>query len=214
MDPGQSTPASSVTWIPRTRGDGPTPLRMSACVCRDSPHPRGWTVAVAVDAAQLHGFPAPAGMDPAALLSRTRCIRIPRTRGDGPHLLHGVLRTEKDSPHPRGWTPDMRDAGFAAEGFPAPAGMDPWRARRRPARTWIPRTRGDGPRSRVPPRAHALDSPHPQGWTRGRRRNHDRSHGFPAPAGMDPSGETARCASGRIPRTRGDGPAAVTASDR
>ncbi len=49
--------------VPRTRGDGPTPimLRFDAELC--SPHARGWTARDVADHAAGAVFPARAGMD-------------------------------------------------------------------------------------------------------------------------------------------------------
>ena len=98
-----------------------------------------------------------------------------------------------------------------AAGFPAPAGMDPGRSASPPKCAWIPRTRGDGPLRVARADQLGVDSPHPRGWTAYSECTPYSHEGFPAPAGMDPSATT-RCA-GRawIPRTRGDGPAGLTA---
>ena len=57
-----------------------------------------------------------------------------------------------------------------------------------------------------------LDSPHTRGWTRYVLTGDARGFGFPAHAGMDPSrpGQDAR--RDGIPRTRGDGPRALSKS--
>ena len=70
-----------------------------------------------------------------------------------------------DSPHPRGWTADIRPGALDAEGFPAPAGMDPRSRPWPPPAPRIPRTRGDGPRGDDDEKRLAEDSPHPRGWT-------------------------------------------------
>ena len=138
------------------------------------------------DPALHDGFPAPAGMDPRCGRPRRARAWIPRTRGDGPVLRSARARGKRDSPHPRGWTSGSKLRFIRPTGFPAPAGMDRCGRRRRPHRSGIPRTRGDGPRAR---RTMLL-----------------RGGGFPAPAGMDPARRRRRRRRRRIPRTRGDGP--------
>ena len=51
-------------------------------------------------------------------------------------------------------------------------------------------------------------SPHPRGWTLAHGALEDGGVGFPAPAGMDPQSARTSRVTTRLPRTRGDGPAA------
>ena len=64
MDPlrGRSPPAGR--WLPRTRGDGPSPTFGRAGIPTASPHTRGWTLQAHFVADYALGFPAHAGMDP------------------------------------------------------------------------------------------------------------------------------------------------------
>ena len=122
-----------------------------------------------------------------------------------------IARKSPVSPHTRGWTSSRRRSSRARSGFPAHAGMDLGRREglRRQAR--FPRTRGDGPVSRLECAVSAPVSPHTRGWTPAEvrhRRGHD---GFPAHAGMDPRPPPSRRRAGRFPRTRGDGPEGVSA---
>ena len=206
MDPPRARPRPIYTRIPRTRGDGPAPVRVVVEADLDSPHPRGWTQARAAERRRQHGFPAPAGMDPPRQPGSAPRSGIPRTRGDGPALCALIACSARDSPHPRGWTLSIQALDGALPGFPAPAGMDPHRRPRRTPRPRIPRTRGDGPRVDGVLVGVGLDSPHPRGWTRRPRRRDLHLEGFPAPAGMDPELLPFDAVGGRIPRTRGDGP--------
>ena len=70
----------------------------------------------------------------------------------------------------------------------------------------LPRTRGDGPAGHILDRAAGRASPHTRGWTRPGVGQHVLSIGFPAHAGMDPLETSSSYGSGRLPRTRGDGP--------
>ena len=151
-------------------------------------------------------------MDPAH--SRATLPGLPRTRGDGPMAdgtpgcgfpahagMDPVVDRRQASPHTRGWTrPSIERCGMRA-GFPAHAGMDPSSAPLS-VPSGLPRTRGDGPGriASVGFPAHAgpncrdtavrvgVASPHTRGWTLGRTSRHHTT-------------------SGRLPRTRGDGPA-------
>ena len=178
----------------------------------DSPHPRGWTHHPHLRLDHRPGFPAPAGMDPHDADSADARTRIPRTRGDGPTQNGGEYRAVVDSPHPRGWTPAAGSPVARRSGFPAPAGMDRFIASPYQIRTWIPRTRGDGPCPARFRRWRGADSPHPRGWTRHDLAARRLRVGFPAPAGMDRRGPPGVGAGARIPRTRGDGPRRATPS--
>ena len=192
--------------IPRTRGDGPVPGRYPGLFGQDSPHPRGWTPRRGRGPGRRHGFPAPAGMDPGERADAGPGAGIPRTRGDGPLVFPFPRGSDRDSPHPRGWTRAERRAGAGQSGFPAPAGMDPGQVVQRPVRPGIPRTRGDGPRHTRRPPPPPTDSPHPRGWTQTCVTSGQSKSGFPAPAGMDLGFGDGDRELGGIPRTRGDGP--------
>ena len=101
-------------------------------------------------------------------------------------------------------------SGGCAGGFPAHAGMDPERTGSRSAVAGLPRTRGDGPVGSSCPRWNRRASPHTRGWTRIRHRGRRAGAGFPAHAGMDHVEDGQALAGERLPRTRGDGPYAVT----
>ena len=196
---------------------------------RASPHTRGWTPLVQRRRADDGGFPAHAGMDPTRTGRRRRSRRLPRTRGDGPPVLSTAARGYRASPHTRGWTVicsagyggvkasphtrgwTLRTAQSCAgdDGFPAHAGMDPRCCPPRPAGTGLPRTRGDGPRSSISRRRATSASPHTRGWTGGQPLRAEGRRGFPAHAGMDPPRATRQTGAPRLPRTRGDGPAAA-----
>ena len=126
-------------------------------------------------------------MDPCRRCLRLRDSRIPRTRGDGPGAARSRGRGGPDSPHT--------------------AGMDLVYGIAATVTVRIPRTRGDGPAHIPPESVEIVDSPHTRGWTRLDDGPAPHVLGFPAHAGMDPAGPTARRPATGIPRTRGDGPA-------
>ena len=104
MDPHDPAGRGSGPRLPRTRGDGPVPSVISFGPRSAPPHPRGWTRDRRDDRGVRRGSPAPAGMDPEAADTMARLPRLPRTHGDGPHLVSWRARPRGAPPHPRGWT--------------------------------------------------------------------------------------------------------------
>ena len=206
MDPAPAPGSSHPQGLPRTRGDGPVTSGYRLLLARASPHTRGWTRVAAGLAWLAGGFPAHAGMDPRPAQGEREPGRLPRTRGDGP--LQGLLDDggAGASPHTRGWTVTHDGMPTFGPGFPAHAGMDPASTGPRPGSRRLPRTRGDGPVSTAARQVTIAASPHTRGWTRPARRYRPRRLGFPAHAGMDPAEPSRPRPSGRLPRTRGDGP--------
>ena len=206
MDPASRSADRTACGIPRTRGDGPPRGCWPAGFLPDSPHARGWTDDALRQTRQVRGFPARAGMDLAAVRGRSPWLRIPRTRGDGPRQHHVPAEFAPDSPHARGWTVTGYMTPAERRGFPARAGMDPWRWSGVGRASGIPRTRGDGPGRFDASNRPRRDSPHARGWTAFERSIELHGIGFPARAGMDPGRGVRRRRVLRIPRTRGDGP--------
>ena len=86
MDPALRSSTSAGRWLPRTRGDGPSPNESYTDAEMASPHTRGWTrFPLGTDQHDL-GFPAHAGMDPETEPAPESRYRLPRTRGDGPSI--------------------------------------------------------------------------------------------------------------------------------
>ena len=110
------------------------------------------------------------------------------------------------SPPTRGWTVALAVPVLAAVGFPAHAGMDPAHRDDMSLPLRFPRPRGDGPGDSVRNSAVRVVSPPTRGWTRPSRQRPARARGFPAHAGMDPSGRAPRARPRGFPRPRGDGP--------
>ena len=192
--------------FPRPRGDGPLIERRLYVRHRVSPPTRGWTRTKLGSVDNQDGFPAHAGMDPIPFVLRITRRGFPRPRGDGPH--HGRIWwiSWMVSPPTRGWTGLIRLRGRRLPGFPAHAGMDLTCPAAVASRLRFPRPRGDGPQKIGPSHLRFLVSPPTRGWTRGRTARGDRSHGFPAHAGMDPAAATPTWRCPRFPRPRGDGP--------
>ena len=206
MDPGRPRPGRAGRRLPRTRGDGPELEGVAHGEHLASPHTRGWPRRQGHCAPQRSGFPAHAGMDLPRAATAMRRSWLPRTRGDGPLGGRGLAEFVAASPHTRGWTPEVVARARRDRGFPAHAGMDPASHPGAGCRGGLPRTRGDGPYWTPPGCRCSSASPHTRGWTRHRDRAADRAAGFPAHAGMDPARAPPTPATGRLPRTRGDGP--------
>ena len=153
------------------------------------------------------GSPAHAGMDLAEIVERVRLFRLPRTRGMDPAPSSCHLPRTWLPPHTRGWTLMLRGQRHHVEGSPAHAGMDRGRihVHGRPPR--LPRTRGDGPFSRI---VTPSGKPAPRTRGDGPWRSlsvADLLTASPAHAGMDRMYHPSHDAADRLPRTRGDGPA-------
>ena len=148
MDPATTRPSGAAWRLPRACGDGPgrrgsTPGRRPrlprACgdgplvedlrvrLARASPRLRGWTAHRTARHGGRLGFPAPAGMDRLAPPPARTGSRLPRACGDGPRADHQPIQARQASPRLRGWTRAERRPRRRADGFPAPAGMDPIR---------------------------------------------------------------------------------------
>ena len=90
MDPSWSSRRRPRRWLPRTRGDGPSRSCTGRFWLTASPHTRGWTRAQPSARVHPSGFPAHAGMNPAAGTDTNQRARLPRARGDGPQDAPGV----------------------------------------------------------------------------------------------------------------------------
>ena len=214
MDPARRLWAPCAAGLPRARGDGPEVGRGEIHRRPASPRSRGWTLAPSCAPRAPPGFPALAGMDLYHYHRRARLRGLPRARGDGPAARKPRSSVWRASPRSRGWTFSSRADPRPQAGFPALAGMDP--GRELDGRTWdgLPRARGDGPTHLAATGPELSASPRSRGWTPRRRRRRCARRGFPALAGMDLVQVRARSPAARLPRARGDGPAAKSASSR
>ena len=211
MDPPRPRRRRHRPGLPRTRGDGPWWKTVDDQSDVASPHTRGWTRGMGVAGARGRGFPAHAGMDPPRRCPGRRRPWLPRTRGDGPRGATTLDVASRASPHTRGWTGFPVACATCTGGFPAHAGMDPGQPWRSGSRSWLPRTRGDGPDTQDATIGVFTASPHTRGWTQVESYGMAVGRGFPAHAGMDPRPCSARARTHGLPRTRGDGPRRVPA---
>ncbi len=171
-----------------------------------APRTRGWTRARDSGQPERHDCPAHAGMDPLDVVSSDHCLRLPRARGDGPHLLHDATRLETTAPRTRGWTQALQHRRRRRPDCPAHAGMDPMFAMFAPHLPGLPRARGDGPAKMEASRYRDWTAPRTRGWTRGRLARLRGGQDCPAHAGMDLMKHLECFRVVGLPRARGDGP--------
>ena len=208
IDPSRRPGWSGSPWLPRVRGDRPSLGVYLHPLGSASPRPRGSTPPVRRRRAQDRGFPASAGIDPLWRRPDLDPGRLPRVRGDRPELQTNADIPGLASPRPRGSTPRVGDGGALRIGFPASAGIDPWRWAGCWAPAWLPRVRGDRPfavRSRA---ISSAASPRPRGSTPTLPLWRHAATGFPASAGIDPRVAARRQRVHGLPRVRGDRPSA------
>ena len=193
-------------WLPRTRGDGPTPVPGRSAQLPAPPHTRGWSHGSAFHDRDFVGSPAHAGMVPRPAFYRGRRYWLPRTRGDGPGTAARLDVRVSAPPHTRGWSRITSFRLNGRRGSPAHAGMVPTRASSTAISRGLPRTRGDGPYRLASYRARILAPPHTRGWSRVAVEPLDQPTGSLAHAGMVPCKACLQVPEARLPRTRGDGP--------
>mgnify|MGYP006927217292 CR=1 FL=1 len=131
--------------FPHTRGDGPKIDPHYGAFMAFSPHPWGWTVAAGRAGVADSVFPTPVGMDLLKREGDDHIRRFPHTRGDGPRAVRSFQLSTRFSPHPWGWTADIKKLLSKGLVFPTPVGMDRDPAATISASPSFPHTRGDGP---------------------------------------------------------------------
>ncbi len=172
-----------------------------------APHTRGSTPFGSTTPGSRSGCPAHAGIDPRRRFARSPRPRLPRTRGDRPHVLPSSPETRAAAPHTRGSTLFQPQGARGPHGCPAHAGIDPIGLLCSVPECWLPRTRGDRPNVGFISSTEAMAAPHTRGSTATPTRSSRASTGCPAHAGIDPCTASCVSSSTRLPRTRGDRPA-------
>ena len=192
------------------RGDRPSSLLPCVVGRGATPHARGSTAAARLCLQLGPGYPACAGIDPAAARHGTPAPRLPRMRGDRPHSWCSRRRTSRATPHARGSTlPEHVDVGVRS-GYPACAGIDPTVIGRSCRDMRLPRMRGDRPFHPNCRHVVAAATPHARGSTRPSAPSALPMRGYPACAGIDPIPVGYRLLPSRLPRMRGDRPRVST----
>ena len=177
--------------VPRTRGDGP----------RD----------VANRKKHRDRVPRTRGDGPEQLSAWLRSgAGVPRTRGDGPITACPSERMPRPcSPHTRGWTVSYTTYPDCRFRVPRTRGDGPlgrWNGSS--GCPGVPRTRGDGPDNEEGVEiTMSACSPHTRGWTGNQSGNSlSRNTCSPHTRGWTALAASREVPSGRVPRTRGDGP--------
>ncbi len=173
--------------LPRSRGDGPVLANDLNLTGTAPPLARGWTPRRRACRPACGGSPARAGMDPWRPVGAAAGIRLPRSRGDGPHS--GVTYTDVPTAPPlaRGWTLEQPSMPDDIAGSPARAGMDPLPACRPRSIGRLPRSRGDGPGSQIDLSYTVAAPPLARGWTLDQKRTTEMSYGLPRSRGDGPN---------------------------
>ena len=151
--------------LPRLRGDGPPTKGIALAYIEAAPPTRGWTLQEARPSHHGAGCPAYAGMDRREAGAGPGATRLPRLRGDGPLTSAASISRPMAAPPTRGWTQVNANRIDATAGCPAYAGMDPPTVSWCPRRLWLPRLRGDGPRSMLIELTPPPAAPPTRGWT-------------------------------------------------
>ncbi len=152
---------------------------------RLTPQARGWTLRLPKGDRRSHAYPAGAGMDLHPDIHRVVVDRLPRRRGDGPHIEEMAFLGDELTPQARGWTADRHAQGLQVQAYPAGAGMDPTSRRWLFSVTSLPRRRGDGPQIGMRKVYKSKLTPQARGWTQHQLRRNLRALAYPAGAGMD-----------------------------
>jgi len=132
-------------------------------------------------------------------------------RGDRPKRHHRCLAVYRATPHARGSTCIYGYTVMRVCGYPACAGIDPSQASLLTAIPRLPRMRGDRPgvlRCRL---RLGRATPHARGSTSCSVQRCTQRKGYPACAGIDRCERPCFDGSYRLPRMRGDRPAAKNA---
>ena len=124
-------------------------------------------------------------MDRVYLQESKKRSRFPRTRGDGPYGYLVPRGNIVFPPHARGWTLATEHTSSNRLVSPARAGMDHGRSVDMWSRVSFPRTRGDGPVTKMDQKDFGRLPPHARGWTYARVAVEGSKYASPARAGMD-----------------------------
>ncbi len=193
-------------WLPRIRGDRPAITPVTIYNRQATPHTRGSTLPENTLTRDFEGYPAYAGIDLIGGLTASFRTRLPRIRGDRPPLKTDIPGWKPATPHTRGSTPLPDSLDNRTPGYPAYAGIDPWRSAGTGSWWRLPRIRGDRPSSSCTSLAFIVATPHTRGSTSPSKTATLQDGGYPAYAGIDLTDAFTETFAYRLPRIRGDRP--------
>ncbi len=173
--------------LPRVREDRPHPHCCRISALPATPRARRSTLCSPSSAPTDTGYPACAGIDPAACWLCTDALGLPRVRGDRPEHMSAFDFLYQATPRARGSTHRAYEGFLGRNGYPACAGIDPRSCRPAPCSCRLPRVRGDRPSSRRAPARTQPATPRARGSTCEEGRPVGCRPGYPACAGIDPT---------------------------
>ena len=151
-------------------------------------------------------YPACAGIHPIVTTWPESVCRLPRMRGDPPHVVERGFGPLRSTPHARGSTPSHLLPTKAKPVYPACAGIHLYQKSRCCATVCLPRMRGDPPMVTTSKRVKKTSTPHARGSTVFGDGVRIYSEVYPACAGIHPAYLPLARHSIRLPRMRGDPP--------
>ena len=190
------------------RGDPPKCRPQVAQRFSSTPHARGSTVWIWMVSLALAVYPACAGIHLSPMLTAFGLRCLPRMRGDPPFPDVVKRLICPSTPHARGSTPRYTKNRTAYVVYPACAGIHhtEWWLHAWPAR--LPRMRGDPPASSDKRAATNASTPHARGSTPPAQDHVRVRRVYPACAGIHHNQAAIIDFLQRLPRMRGDPPAA------
>ncbi len=115
--------------LPRMRGDRPSSGRRVGGLRRFTPHARGSTIHLPLQAGPVGVYPACAGIDLQYFRQFPVFLSLPRMRGDRPTIRRLGDIPRRFTPHARGSTAQWQQKPLSRRVYPACAGIDrTWRA--------------------------------------------------------------------------------------
>ena len=104
IDPVAVQYMAQVVGLPRMRGDRPQQRLLPCALALFTPHARGSTPLKFQESQPGKVYPACAGIDLGSPTTSYFSSRLPRMRGDRPHMHSLSLKTARFTPHARGST--------------------------------------------------------------------------------------------------------------
>ncbi len=206
IDPILGHPSHILHRLPRARGDRPYLRDTMWKRVEAAPRTRGSTPADGSPAGCRLGCPAHAGIDPAWISLPSLLERLPRARGDRPHVPATPGLVVGAAPRTRGSTFTLLQAVTSHPGCPAHAGIDPPGASRVGPIPGLPRARGDRPANHFSYGMTKRAAPRTRGSTLRTFPVRRYALGCPAHAGIDRPQVVAWVCTYGLPRARGDRP--------